>query len=80
MSRIAIGATYLRQNTKRGNVLTPILPLLVSVSLSAERSSFHPAKIEINMPPSGRRIFEEVKSKNAKKFTSNNPKKFKSLK
>lgn len=80
MSRIAIGATYLRQNTKRENVLTPILPLLVRVSLSAERSSFHPAKIEISMPPRGRSMLDDVKSKNAKKFTSNNPKKFKSLK
>ena len=75
-----MGARYLRQNTKRGNVFTPILPLFVRVSLRAERSSFHPAKIEISIPPRGRSIFDDVKSKNAKKFMSNNPKKFKSLK
>ena len=75
-----MGATYLRLNTRRGNVRTPILPLFVSVSLSRERSNNHPAKNEINIPPSGRRIFDEVKSKNEKKSSEQSPNKLLSLK
>lgn len=78
--KIPKGATYFRQNTNNGNVLTPILPLLVSVSFSRERSNIHPANIEINMPPRGKRTFDEVKSKNEKKSRRHNPKKLLSLK
>ena len=60
MKSIPIGATYLRQKTKMGNVFTPILPSLVRVDLSCERSNIHPAKIEMSTPPRGRRIFDEV--------------------
>lgn len=80
MRNIPIGATYLRQNTRSGNVFTLILPSLVRVDFSRERSNIQPAKIEMSMPPSGRRMFDEVKSKKLKKFMSNNPKKLKSLK
>ena len=80
MRKIPMGATYLRQNTKRGKVFTPILPSLVRVFLSADFSNTQPAKIEMNIPPRGRRIFDEVKSKRLKKLTSNHPKRFTSLK
>lgn len=80
ISAMHIGATYLRHITNNGKVFTPILPSLVRVSLRRERSNIHPAKNDINMPPSGRRIFDEVKSKNEKKSSEHRPKTLLSLK
>ena len=74
IKKILIGAINFRHITKIGNVLTPMRPWLVNVSLSWDRLNTHPAKKEISIPPSGNKMFEEVKSKNEKKLRLHNPK------
>lgn len=80
IKNIPIGAINLRHKMINENVLTPILPLFVRVSLSLERFNIHPANIEISMPPRGKSIFEDVKSKKLKKSIRHNPKKLLLLK
>ena len=78
MIKIAIGTMYFsKKNTPFNTVLlTTILPSLVRPLTNLSLPNIHATKIDINIPPNGKHIEADIKSKISKKVFPNNLKSF----